>query len=688
MSFSLSCICPKAIRRASWVRFVALGLGMLAAIATVTTAPVARAADTAWTGATGSAWGTAGNWSAGVPTAADNAQFLSGYPNATISLSGSNVANQVQVWAGSTYTLTSSAPATLAFSDQLYMFSDPTASALTVSGSLAVSGPNGAIGTGANDVGGTLTVAGNASVGIANTFYVGYDGINNALRVETGGAFTANTLSVGTLVTAQTNSVILAGGAVTASNGLIVGTSGRANSVTGSSGSITVQGAVGTEIGVNADSFNNLVQLTGATFSSTSSLIVGRAGTANYFVVENGSVATTGQARLGLDGGSDANRATVSGAGSQWTANGTVRVGDAGNSNALKIENGGSMTVAGVGRNLWIGYSGSSAGNYVKVDGAGSVLNVTDLGSEVVVSGSTMGSSNQLILSNSGSANVNSVQVGPGGAVIVGGDPTVSAGPGFLKSTATIIGNDGGLGQGGGVIAFTHNAASYQFPNVMSGSLSVLVYGTGTTTITGSNTYTGTTVIQAGGLALGPSASIASSSQIAVGPLGVYDVSAVSGGYELAAGQSLFGVGTVIGPATGVVGSVVAPGGLEDDVGTLTVLGGLTLLGDLKIDIDGATIDLLDGSAGGLALGGTVTFNEMSAPVGDLVFAKYATLSGVFSSFSGIPSGYAIDYNYLGGNQIALVGAVPEIDPASAGSVLALVGGALGMLERRRRRQA
>jgi hypothetical protein len=35
--------------------------------------------------------------------------------------------------------------------------------------------------------------------------------------------------------------------------------------------------------------------------------------------------------------------------------------------------------------------------------------------------------------------------------------------------------------------------------------------------------------------------------------------------------------------------------------------------------------------------------------------------------------------------EISLVQAVPEIDPAGMGSVLALVGGALGLLERRRR---
>ncbi|MFM7522030.1 MAG: hypothetical protein ACKO9B_16410 [Planctomycetota bacterium] len=110
-------------------------------------APVAHAADTYWTGATSAAWGTAGNWSAGVPTSSDNAQLVSGFPNTTINLTGANAANQLQVWNGATYTLTSSAPATLTFSDQLYLFSDPAASSLTVSGSLAVSGPNGSIGT-------------------------------------------------------------------------------------------------------------------------------------------------------------------------------------------------------------------------------------------------------------------------------------------------------------------------------------------------------------------------------------------------------------------------------------------------------------------------------------------------------------------------------------------------------------
>ncbi|NBV47074.1 MAG: hypothetical protein EBR86_15925 [Planctomycetia bacterium] len=346
-----------------------------------------------------------------------------------------------------------------------------------------------------------------------------------------------------------------------------------------------------------------------------------------------------------------------------------------------------------MGKNLWIGYTGSSGSNLVKVEGPGSTLNVTDAGSEVVVSGSTSGNDNALVLSNSGSANVNSVQLGPGGLLIFGDTGTTPAAAGFIKSTATINGNLGpDPNAGGGVVAFL-STSNVTLPNVLSGPLVLAKIDTATnalttTTLTGSNTYTGLTFIQAGTLALGPSASIASSSTIGlVSPFATFDVSAVTGGYELESGQLLLGFGTVIGPATGVVGSTVQPGGGVGGTGVLTVTGGFTLLGDLVIDVDGTDIDLLDGSAGGLTLGGSVTFNEVSAPSGNLIFAKYASLTGTFGSVTGLPSGYSIDYNYLSGNQIALVTAIPEIDPASAGSVLAVLGGAVGLLERRLRRR-
>lgn len=71
--------------------------------------------------------------------------------------------------------------------------------------------------------------------------------------------------------------------------------------------------------------------------------------------------------------------------------------------------------------------------------------------------------------------------------------------------------------------------------------------------------------------------------------------------------------------------------------------------------------------------------SPLTAP--SYVFATYGTLDGsAFASTSNVPSGYELDYNYSGGNQIALV-AVPE--PATVfGASLAITAFFL-----RRRRQ-
>jgi len=668
MSYLLACVRPTRGRRSFVSRLAPIGRALAIAAVGIGMAVPAVAADTQWTGASDILWSNSANWSAGVPTASDNAQLVSGASNTSILLSGAVTANQLQVWDGATYTLFAGVPTVLTLTDQLFMFSDPAASSLQLIG-LAVSSPNGSLGTGPGDVGGTLIVATNASLGITNTFNVGYDGRDNVLQVS--GSFQAGNLFVGTLATGTSNDVNIVGGTITATNSLVVGGAGSFNSLV-SAGALTVSGPGGVDIGTALSATSNSLTVSAGTFSATNTLIVGRAGDSNSFTVQLGSTATTGQVRIGLDNGADDNSATVSGAGSAWNVGGTVIVGSSGDGNSLSVLDGGALTIHGALKNLWIGKEVGSDNNTVTVDGVGSVLDVTGAGSEVVISGST-GVGNILILSNSGSANVNSIQTGPGGVLQIGdGSPA-----GFLNGTATINGNVGGL------VDFAHNEASFSFPNRMSGPLSVTQSGGGKTTLTGSSSYTGKTSITSGTLALSGAASIASSGTIELSSGEVYDVSAVTGGYQLAAGQTLQGDGTVIGPVTAVVGSTVIPG-TDGAVGTLSLSGGFSLLGDLKIDVDGSTIDLLDGASGSLTLGAgsTVTFSELTAIATNLIFAKYASLTGTFGTVTGLPSGYALDYNYLGGSQIALV-AVPEIDPASAGSVLALVGGALGLLERR-----
>ena len=75
-----------------------------------------------------------------------------------------------------------------------------------------------------------------------------------------------------------------------------------------------------------------------------------------------------------------------------------------------------------------------------------------------------------------------------------------------------------------------------------------------------------------------------------------------------------------------------------------------------------------------------------------------ATDQGAFSFVQAVAPGTTIDFAAYGGYAYGntpidaritgSLNSVPEIDPAGMGSVLALVGGALGVLERRRRRTA
>jgi hypothetical protein len=79
----------------------------------------------------------------------------------------------------------------------------------------------------------------------------------------------------------------------------------------------------------------------------------------------------------------------------------------------------------------------------------------------------------------------------------------------------------------------------------------------------------------------------------------------------------------------------------------------------LAVDYNGSAVDSLTiGGALDIA-NATVDFNNLggSLTTGAHVFATYASLvGGSFTSVVDLPAGFSIDYNYLGGNQIALVG--------------------------------
>jgi len=131
----------------------------------------------------------------------------------------------------------------------------------------------------------------------------------------------------------------------------------------------------------------------------------------------------------------------------------------------------------------------------------------------------------------------------------------------------------------------------------------------------------------------------------------VGDGGQIRGDLGTIAGNVLVGTGGHLSPGVASAGSLLFTGNVDlSNGGTLdAAFGGVN--GTDLIDVDG-TLTL--GGASILALA-----DSLSNPNLDYVIASYGTLSGAFAAVTGLPAGRTIDYNFQGGNQIAVT-AVPE----------------------------
>lgn len=523
--------------------------------------------------------------------------------------------------------------------------------------------------------GGTLAVSNGVWLGNNNTNAYGYYNISNGTLTNAGGD-----LAVGR-GNGSTGVMDVSGGTVTTSSWIVLGRGQGAG--TAASGLLNVTGGSVTSnsnnIGLNWAPGSGALSVLNVGGGSGAASVTGASNAANYLDVSQVSAAGTTSVVNALSNGTlTVAQVRVTGANSTALFNfngGTLKASAAnaganfmnsGNMDAVTVYSGGG-TIHNNGTNISIGNALRAAtGNGV------TSIAVTNGGSGYIgapmvkITGGTGNTATgYAVMADDGTGNgtfkVSSIVITSGGTYSV--DPTTVTLTGGGASTAATIGAITTAANTSGGMNFT---------------------GSGTTTLTNTNTYTGTTSVTAGTLALGANGSIANSSEIALNG-GNFNVSAVAG-FSTGASQTLTGNGgSVTGDITvnGTLAIGSSPGSMtfNDDL----TIGGSAVsnfeLTDIAFGL--GTYDLAQGGAGTQAVtfGGTLNLlfsggtyaNNTSVQIFD-----FETYGGGFTTvnFSGLGAGQSAVFNASTG----FVTVIPEPGPA------ALFGG-LGVLALLRRRR-
>jgi fibronectin-binding autotransporter adhesin len=260
---------------------------------------------------------------------------------------------------------------------------------------------------------------------------------------------------------------------------------------------------------------------------------------------------------------------------------------------------GGTSSIASV---LYLGSSSAASGHYY-LSGSGQVFApseyVGDSGTGTFTQSGGANTTPYLVLgNNSGSSGTyyfdggtlitRSISKGSGVAVFNFGGGTLQASGAFTCSMPMTLTGAGGIAN----IDTAGNAVT--LTGALSGAGGLNKLGSGTLTLSGSNSYNGDTFISVGKLSLTATGSLSSSPIINVSSGATFDVSAKNsgnGGFTLASAQAIMGNGAINGNLVASSGSHIAPG---TSAGTLTFTGNLTLNPGALLDFELASTSTSD----------------------------------------------------------------------------------------------
>jgi len=323
----------------------------------------------------------------------------------------------------------------------------------------------------------------------------------------------------------------------------------------------------------------------GSQVTTTGTAYFGGLGLATVNVLDGATMATA-NAFVGGQTSSSSAVVTVSGANSEWA----VADGFYFSRGTVTVANGGVVTAdfAIVG---YVGDGLNDPSADMIVTGAGSRFETN--GTFDITNGDLFSARGTLTIADGGVVRVGSgtLAMGVGNAALnIGGAEDLAA-----AAAGTLDANAITFAAATNRVNFNHDDANYVFAAAMSGAGNVNHTGPGTTILTGNNSHTGGTIVNAGTLLING------------------NQSAATGLTLVNSGATLGGIGMIGGTVTATSGSIINPGSLGAVPGTLTIMGDLNLNSTTTLNFNfgqanvaGGPLNDLISVGGDLVLDGTL----------------------------------------------------------------------------------